>query len=249
MLGLDPRRQPISVKRRVGYLPDAVGFYDELSARENLRYTARLNAMRGNEAEARIERALARMGLKEVADERVATYSRGMRQRLGLAEILLRAPHVAILDEPTLGLDPEGAREFLQTVRTLKSEGMTVLLSSHLLHQVQAVCDRVGLFHRGRMVLQGSVDSLAREVLGAGWRVRLEAEGEALGKALRAVPGVRGASAAGPNVWRVDADTDVRPALVRAAIAAGARVSGIGTERPGLDEVYARYFREHAGEA
>ena len=172
VLGLDPRTHPISVKRRVGgYLPDPVGFYDELTARENLRYTARLACMPTVQAEAGIENGLSRMGLAEVADARVGTYSRGMRQRLGLAEILLRAPAIAILDEPTLGLDPQGAREFLDTVRGLKGEGMTLLLSSHVLHQVQAICDRVGLFSHGRMVLQGSADELARAVLGTGAEV------------------------------------------------------------------------------
>jgi ABC-2 type transport system ATP-binding protein len=171
VLGLDPRTRPISVKRRVGYLPDSVGFYDELTGRENLRYTARLADMPAAQAEAGIARSLSRMGLAGVANDRVGTYSRGMRQRLGLAEILLRAPAIAILDEPTLGLDPQGAREFLDTVRGLKREGMTLLLSSHLLHQVQAICDRVGLFSHGRMVLQGSASELAREVLGAGAEV------------------------------------------------------------------------------
>lgn len=168
VLGFDPRTHPISVKRRVGYLPDSVGFYDELTARENLRYTARLSDMPPAQAEEGIAGSLARMGLAQVADERVGTYSRGMRQRLGLAEILLRRPAIAILDEPTLGLDPQGANEFLDTVRSLRGEGMTLLLSSHLLHQVQAICDRVGLFSSGRMVLVGTAEQLAREVLGPG---------------------------------------------------------------------------------
>ena len=168
VLGLDPRTHPISVKRQVGYLPDSVGFYDELSARENRRYTARLSGMPAQVVEERIASSLARMGLAQVADERVGTFSRGMRQRLGLAEILLRQPAIAILDEPTLGLDPQGANEFLDTVRGLREEGMTLLLSSHLLHQVQAIYDRVGLFSRGRMVLEGTAEQLAREVLGAG---------------------------------------------------------------------------------
>jgi len=253
VLGLDPRRQPISVKRQVGYLPDSVGFYDEFTARENLRYTARLNSMDESEAEKRITRSLERMGLAEVMDKRVAGFSRGMRQRLGLAEILMRAPRIAILDEPTLGLDPTGALEFLELVRSLKHDGITVLLSSHHLHQVQAVCDRVGLFYRGRLVLNGTVEALAREVLGSGWRVHLEAEGENVAQALQAVPGVRSVIAkanghdhAGPakssGHWLIESETDVRPALVRAALAAGAEVRELHMELASLDEVYARYF-------
>jgi ABC-2 type transport system ATP-binding protein len=243
VLGLDPRMQPISVKRRVGYLPDAVGFYDNYTARENLRYIARLNGSKSAASEADIERALKRMGLADVIDRRVATYSRGMRQRLGLAEIVLRAPRIAILDEPTVGLDPAGAQEFLDMVLALKHEGMSVLLSSHHLHQVQAICDRVGLFSRGRMVLHGTVDELASQVLGASWRVHLEAQGGDLAAALRAVPGVGRVAEERSAHWLVEADKDVRPALVRAAHAAGAEISGVQIERPGLDEVYANYFR------
>jgi ABC-2 type transport system ATP-binding protein len=243
VLGLDPRMQPISVKRQVGYVPDAVGFYDNYTARENLRYIERLNGRKSAITEAKIERALARMGLAEVIDQRVATYSRGMRQRLGLAEIVLRAPRIAILDEPTVGLDPAGAKEFLDMVLALKHEGMSVLLSSHHLHQVQAICDRVGLFSRGRMVLHGTVDELARQVLGASWRVHLEAQGDGLATALRKVPGVGRVAEERGDYWLVEADKDVRPALVRAAYDAGAEISGVQVERPGLDEVYANYFR------
>ncbi len=121
VLGLDPRQRPISVKRQVGYLPDSVGFYDELSAHENLRYTARLSAMAATAIEPAIDRVLERMGLAEATHKRVGAFSRGMRQRLGLAEILLRSPRIAILDEPTLGLDPAGAQEFLATVRELQA--------------------------------------------------------------------------------------------------------------------------------
>jgi len=262
VLGLDPRRQPISVKRQVGYLPDSVGFYDEFTARENLRYTARLNSMSEGEAEPKITSALQRMGLAEVMDKRVAGFSRGMRQRLGLAEILMRAPRIAILDEPTLGLDPTGALEFLALVRSLKHDGITVMLSSHHLHQVQAVCDRVGLFYRGRLVLNGTVEALAREVLGSGWRVHLEAQaategGGDIATALRTVPGVRSVSAKANGHehpddkgghWLIESETDVRPALVRAALSAGADVRELHMEQASLDDVYARYFETHGAD-
>jgi len=112
VLGYDPSRHPLEVKRRVGYLPDSIGFYDDLTARENLRYTARLNGLPRAEAEARIDEVLARVGVASVADRRVGAFSRGMRQRLGLAEVLLKRPEIAILDEPTAGLDPEAATEY-----------------------------------------------------------------------------------------------------------------------------------------
>jgi ABC-2 type transport system ATP-binding protein len=110
VLGFDPSRQPLSVKARVGYLPDQVGFYDNLTARENLIYIARLNGLHREEANQRIEAALIQMGLGDVIHKRVSTFSRGMRQRLGVAELLLKQPQLIIMDEPTLGLDPEAAR-------------------------------------------------------------------------------------------------------------------------------------------
>jgi len=111
VLGLDPVRQPLSVKARVGYLPDSVGFYDTLTAYQNLNYIARLNGLPSAEARRRIDAAIDRMGLTEVLDHRVKTFSRGMRQRLGVAELLLKQPQIIIMDEPTLGLDPEAVVE------------------------------------------------------------------------------------------------------------------------------------------
>lgn len=123
VLGLDPMREPLKVKAQVGYLPDQVGFYGELTAWENLRYTTRLLGLPEGEAKARIEEVLKRMGLWEVRDRRVFAFSRGMRQRLGLAEVLLKRPKVAILDEPTLGLDPEAARGILGPHQGLEVRG------------------------------------------------------------------------------------------------------------------------------
>jgi ABC-2 type transport system ATP-binding protein len=243
VLGFDPVREPLKVKARVGYLPDSVGFYGELTAWENLRYTTRLLGLEAKEAEARIEEVLRRMGLWEVRDRRVAAFSRGMRQRLGLAEVLLKRPKVAILDEPTLGLDPEAAREFLDLIRRLKAEGITLLLSSHLLHQVQEVCDRVGLFHKGRMVLVGTVEELARRVLGGGYEVHLEAT-PGLSEALRTLPGVIRVEEEGGR-YRILAEEDLRPQVARLAVERGSLL-GLALRRPSLDEIYARYFQEVA---
>src|SRR5207302_4647989 len=141
----------------------------------------------------------AQVGLAEVADKRVGTFSHGMQQRLGLAEILMKDAQVAILDEPTSGLDPTATLELLEVIRGLKQRGISVLLSSHLLDQVQSVCDRVALFNDGRIVLLGSVPELGRQVLGGGFHVEVEAEGSGLAECLRAVPGVRSVEVLGPN--------------------------------------------------
>ena len=162
VVGVDPTRDPLAVKRRVGYLPDSVGFYDGLTGRANLAYTARLNRIPRADADERIAALLDQVGLANVADRKVETYSRGMRQRLGIADALVKDPAVLILDEPTVSLDPEGVSELLALIDRIAAErGIAILLSSHLLDQVQAVCHRVGIFYAGRLVADGTVDELA----------------------------------------------------------------------------------------
>lgn len=250
VLGFNPVRQPLEVKARVGYLPDSVGFYNELTARENLGYIARLNRIPYEEAQERIERAMERMGLAEVIDRPVGTFSHGMRQRLGVAELLMKNAEVAILDEPTLGLDPEAARDFLKMILSLKDEGLTVLLASHLLHQVQAICDRVGLFRRGRMELEGTVSELARQVLGGAYRIFVQARGDQLMERLEKLPGVVKVShTEEADELVLETERDLRPQVARAVVEAGAELLSIRLEEPSLDDVYAKHFQESAYES
>jgi len=245
VLGHDPQRDPLGVKRQLGYLPDAVGFYDYLSARDNLAYTARLLGLQAAQRKPRIDQALARMRLSDVADRRVATYSRGMRQRLGLAEIVMKDARVAILDEPTSGLDPQSTEEFLDLIRALKADGVTVLLSSHLLEHMQRVCDRVALFRRGRIALMGSVPELARQVLGTGFAVDVQAQGSGLDAHLRQVRGVHGVETVAPGHYRLLAEDDVRADAARAVVQAGGDLHRLSVDVPSLDAIYNRFF-QHA---
>jgi ABC-2 type transport system ATP-binding protein len=244
VMGFDPAREPLKVKRVVGYMPDAVGFYDQLTARANLRFTGRLAGLPADGLDARIDAALGRVGIADAANRPVAEFSRGMRQRLGLADVLLKAPNVAILDEPTNGLDPQGTHEFLDLIRELKHEGMTILLSSHLLDRVQAVCDRVGLFRHGRMELEGSFEELARKVMGGRYRVSVEARGVDVAKAMSGVPGVGRIERTADARFALACDADVRPAIVTALTGAGGDVLGLSIAEPSLDDVYTRYFTE-----
>jgi ABC-2 type transport system ATP-binding protein len=243
VLGHDPVREPLQVKRRVGYLPDTVGFYDNLTAYENLSYTARLIGIAADEREERIESALARVGLENVARKRVGTFSRGMRQRLGLAEILMKKAAIAILDEPTSGLDPQATSELLEIIRGLKRDGVAVLLSSHLLDRVQSVCDRVALFQAGRIVLMGSVPELARQVLGGGYHVEVEADGAGLAEKLAEVPGVRAVERIAPGRLRMLSEDDVRPQAAAAVVNAGGALRRLSLEEPSLEAIYAKYFQ------
>ena len=241
--GFDPLREPLEVKRRVGYLPDQVGFYDGLSARDNLAYTGRLAGLARREIDERFEAAIQRVGLSEYGRARVGTFSQGMRQRLGLAEVLMKEPSVAILDEPTTALDPHSTQEFLQMIRGLKADGNAVLLSSHHLDQVQSVCDRVALFNRGRIALAGSVTELAGRVLGGGHVIDVEARGRDVAGRLGAIPGVVRVLALGPDLYRVDCRSDLRAKIAR-HLAAEAELLGINFAAPSLNEVYNRYFEE-----
>ena len=249
VLGFNPAREPLSVKRRVGYLPDTVGFYDGLTAADNLRYTARLIGFKATERDRRIANALGQVGLAEFADKRVGTFSRGMRQRLGLAEILMKGAQIAILDEPTSGLDPHATAELLGIIRAFKAEGVSVLLSSHLLERVQSVCDRVALFSGGRIALMGSVAELGREVLGGGYVVDIEADGAGLAERLALIPGVSGVEKTGVGKLRLHADRDVRPEAAAEVVAMQGRLKFLGVQEPSLDAIYTRYFEAKPDQA
>ncbi len=254
VLGLDPARRPLEVKRRVGYLPDEVGFYGSMTGRQNLRYTARLNDIPEAEANPRIDALLGRVGLADAADAPVETYSRGMRQRLGLADVLVKDPAVVILDEPTTAIDPAGVAEVLEIVRDLAREGVAVLLASHLLHQVQQVCDRVGIFVGGRLVAMGPMAQLAAEVAGSAMVVELSVDGptERAREVLGAVDGVTAVDAdeRDPRLLIVRTERDARGALTAALVAAGLPVIQMRRRGDQLDEVYRRYFaREEATDA
>lgn len=246
VLGFDPARQPLSIKSRAGYIPDQVGFYDELTARENLIYIARLNGMSRQESNRRIDEALQKVGLTRVADHDVKTFSRGMRQRLGVADVLIKNPQLIIMDEPTQGLDPELARDFLQLIRDLAGSGITILLSSHLLYQVQEVCDRVGLFHQGHMVMEGTVAQLAQKVLGGGYHVRLQANGAKASyeQELRKLPGVVEVNFKAPDIYTLVATKDLRSDAARVIVDAGGKLTSLDIENLSLDDIYNDYFEE-----
>jgi ABC-2 type transport system ATP-binding protein len=167
VMEFDPTREPFHVKEKVGYLPENVGFYDDMDARQNLRYIARLNRIPDQVSAKRIDELLELVGLIEEAKKKVGTYSKGMRQRLGIAEVLVKEPKLIFLDEPTIGLDPDGTNRMLDLIHSLSREkNMTIFLSSHLLDQVQRICDRVGIMIKGGLVALGPIEELARKKLG-----------------------------------------------------------------------------------
>ena len=162
--GTNSTTYPVEVRNKVCDLREDVGFYDDMTGPENLLYTARLNNIPEQEARQHAAQLLERVGLDREIDKKTGKYSRGMRQRLGLADVLIKNPEVIILDEPTSGIDPAGVQEFISLIRQLRDErGLTVLFSSHHLDQVQQICDRVGLFSQGRLLADLSLNDLQQE--------------------------------------------------------------------------------------
>jgi ABC-2 type transport system ATP-binding protein len=239
---------PIAVKRKVGYMPDSLGFYDNMTALDNLVYIARLNGFRENDAMRRALEMMEMVGLAADKDKKAGTYSRGMKQRLGLAEVLIKGPEVIVLDEPTLGIDPTGVKDFLTLIKSLSREqGITVLLSSHHLHHVQQICDRVGIFVKGKLLAQGTIDTLSKALFGhEGYITSI--------KVAQTIP----------QPWPMDADLmqwkglekinihgkeieftcseDLTAALVRFFVKEDYDILSVHQKDYGLDEIYQKYF-------
>jgi ABC-2 type transport system ATP-binding protein len=242
--GKDPARDPLEVKRQVGYLPERVGFYEELTARQNLRFSAELNRMPRLQAETRIEDILGTVGLGKVMDHPVSTFSRGMKQRLGIAEIWLKEPRLAFLDEPTTGIDPNGIDDILKLISGMGKRGITVIFCSHVLPQVQRLCSRVGIMAKGNLVADGPIELLGRADSGM---YRMEAEVDdpkpAVIAAVRKVKGVKQVEVV-ERTLVVTAESDLRGQVSRAIIDSGALLLGMKIEEYNLEKIYKRFSKE-----
>lgn len=244
--GRDCTREPIRVKEIVGYLPDSVGFYGEMTGRDNLRFVGELNALPKEEIEIRSQRLLERVGMTEAADQKAGTYSRGMRQRLGIAAVLMKDPEVVILDEPTLGIDPEGVRELIALIRELaERDGRTVLVSSHQLYQVQQICDRVGIFVKGKLVAAGAVEELGKRIENREWILEIAAQPDdtALSRLLEQIDGVTRVKRMGDG-FKICSEHDIRKALTQELAQSGYTLLHMRPRGGDLDEIYRKYFEQ-----
>jgi len=241
---------PIEVKRKVGYLPEDVGFYPDRSGWENLLFIAQLNGLSPKEATERAEVLLKRVGLIDQASKKTGTFSRGMRQRLGLAEVLIKNPEVIILDEPTSGIDPKGVQEFLELIVQLsKEEGITVLFSSHNLHQVQQVCDRVGIFVRGKLIAEGDIQSLSQQLFAnepftiyAEVSAAQSAESTELSCQLQQLDGLISLEQNGQQ-FQLGCSANISDKIARTIVESGAGLQSLYKREHGLDDIYNRYFQ------
>ncbi len=256
--GIDSTTNPIEVKRRVGYLPEDVGFYDDYTGLENLVLTARLNGIPAKEAEKKAKQLLSRIGLHDHEGKKTGKYSRGMRQRLGLADVLIKNPEVIILDEPTLGIDPRGVREFLELIVQLgREEGHTIILSSHHLYQVQQVCTRVGLFVGGKLIADGDIDSLSQKLfnnepfifeagvtpddISSSESTVSSTASEKLPEMLEKLDGVMSVED-DKGVFQIGCSRDVSADIAKTIIKAGHCLNYLYRKEYGLDDIYNRYF-------
>jgi ABC-2 type transport system ATP-binding protein len=246
VFGFDPGREALKVKGIVGYLPEEVGFYDDLTARENLEFIADLNNIGRDETRRRVDEVLELVGLTEKKDTPTRKFSRGMRQRLGIADVLIKRPRLVILDEPTSGLDPQGINQLLDLIAGLPKIGTTVLLSSHQLYQVQRVCHAIGILSRGKMVIEGPIEKLGREAM-AGGRYRIEVETDQpapeLVEVIKKINGVLGVEPSG-NTLNITADADLRGEISRAVVQSNVLLVQIKVHEFSLDDIYMRYFKE-----
>lgn len=244
--GFDPTREPLKVKRQVGYLPENIGFYDNLTARENLQFIAELNNISYTEADRRIDELLETIGLSNAADMTVGKFSKGMKQRLGIADVFIKKPSLVFLDEPTSGLDPEGINQLLTLIAGMPKMGTTVVLSSHQLYQVQQVCQRIGILSKGKMVIEGALDKLGRDAL-AGGRYSIEIEtaqpNPQLADIVKGIKGVISAEVKG-NLLRVSTEADLRAEISKAVVNSNTLMVQMKVQEFSLDDIYMKYFSE-----
>jgi ABC-2 type transport system ATP-binding protein len=229
-----------------GYLPDNVGFYDEMTGWDNLMYTAALNGLARAQAADRIGAALERVGLAKDGCRKVGEYSRGMRQRLGIADVLIKDPKLLILDEPTLGIDPEGAQKLLHLIVDLaRRDKRTILLSSHVLHQVQQVCDQVGIFVDGQLIACGAISELETQLTGDTIKIELAAapDDQNLVQLCRQTGGVESVAHKGEFLV-LNCREDIRTELVKNLLYNGYALRHLCITGFTLDDIYRRYFHK-----
>jgi ABC-2 type transport system ATP-binding protein len=246
VFGFDSTREPLKVKRLTGYLPERLGFYGNLTARQNLRFIAWLNKLSDDESNQQIDQVLEAVGLTKVADTAVGKFSRGMKQRLGIADVLVKKPRLAILDEPTAGLDPKGINQILDLIAGLPKMGTTVVMCSHRLYEVQRICHSIAILAGGELVVEGTLDELGREAL-AGGRYRIEVEtsepSPQLVKIIGKIKGVNSVEAEG-NFFHVTTDSDLRAAISKAVVDNGVALTQMKVQEFSLDDIYKKYFKE-----
>lgn len=251
--GKDCTRNSLAVKNEVGYLPDKVGFYPAVTGRDNLIFSGMMNGLSREEAAQRADELMERVGIAYAGNRKAGTYSRGMRQRLGIADVLMKKPKIIIMDEPTSGIDPQGTRELTKLIRELADrDGLTILISSHDLYQIQAISDRVGIFVKGKMIACGKIDELGAQLRSEGLYIfdfKVERNGEniwtdAFQKSIRSIPGVKLIGKKVDGSIHVEANRDMQKELVWLLADQDYVIREMHQSGGDLEEIYRRYFEQ-----
>jgi ABC-2 type transport system ATP-binding protein len=230
----------VELKAAIGYVPQELAIYPDLNARENLRFFARLYGLTGAEAAARVDEVLEVIGLTDRAREQTKDFSGGMQRRLNIGIGLLHRPRLLILDEPTVGVDPQSRNAILESVEQLAGEGMAVLYTTHYMEEAERLCDRIGIVDLGELKAEGTREELVA-LVGEHDRVRLAGTGDlaAAARACEAVAGVRAASVSGGELELiVDGARGVLAGLLGAAATAGVDVKAVEVDEPDLEAVF-----------
>jgi ABC-2 type transport system ATP-binding protein len=239
VLGMDAQADSQAIRRRIGVLPEGFHVYERLTARQHLNF-----AIESKGASDDPEALLERVGIPDAVDRKAGGFSKGMQQRLALAIALVGEPELLILDEPSTGLDPNGAREMRTIITEEADRGATVFFSSHILEQVEAVCDRVGILKGGELVAEDSIEALRSAAdTGTTLTVTLDAVTDAAADAARDVPGVSEVSVDGDRLV-VRTDSAAKTDVLDAVESTGADVRDFSTEQASLDDVFAAYTEE-----
>jgi ABC-2 type transport system ATP-binding protein len=244
--GFNSTREPLKVKRVTGYVPEKVGFYEDRTAASNLLYIANLNGIYDEKADKAVAEGLAIVGLSDKAHKLVSTFSRGMKQRLAIADMIVKAPKVAFMDEPTTGIDPEGITQILDLIKQISNEKkMTLVISSHQLNQIERICQRVGIMSKGKMVAEGPLDQLEKKASAGKTVIELQLA-EITQDIIEAIKKIRGVI----DVERIK-DTliitcseDMRRQLSRIIQDKNGLVVQMKLQSHGLEDVYLKYFKE-----
>ncbi len=242
--GFDVQREVLEVKKRIGFLPENASYYDNLTARQNLEFFGELAGLAKKERKERSKELLNLVGLGEWKDIKVGKFSKGMQQRLGIAQALIRDPEVLFLDEPTSGLDPQGTRDIRNLILKLgREEGKTIFLSSHLLAEVKQLCDKVGILKRGKLSAIGSVRELARQ-LNRDNLIKIELEVDSLDAALRAVRDISGINEVIKEDGKIiiRAERDIRREVFYAVSGSGLEILSLKLVEPSLEEVFLKAY-------
>jgi len=248
VLGFIPTKDPLKIKRFTGYLPERVGFYEDMTSVQNLEYTALLNSIPEKDIPGKIDDCLSIVGLKKEKNRIVKQFSKGMKQRLGIADVLIKDPELVIFDEPTEGLDVEVANQILETIFNLnKEKSITFLISSHQLNLVQKICHKVGIMSKGKLIGEGNVSELSKSMFGGNkYQIEVEIIGDVnkvIGK-IKSIKGIKTVTAS-ENAIHIGTDEDLRQEISKTVTnMEDIILTKMDIKDFSLEDVYLNYFKE-----